>query len=119
MSSSRDHEPEITGGDGPHPVPSHTPGPWRLGRTGHVIGARVSPVAFTCRGGEFLNYPLEAEANGQLISVAPDLLAALRNIRDGMVASRNEISVDDWIEEAEAAIAKALGDGLGRPQVHQ
>lgn len=39
----------------------------------------------------------------------PDLLATLREIRDGMVAARNDIGVDDWIDLAEAAIAKAEG----------
>jgi hypothetical protein len=50
-----------------------------------------------------LTAPLSADRE----AVDATMRDALAEIRDGMVASRHEISVDDWIEIADAALAKA------------
>ena len=58
----------------------------------------------------------EREANAHLIAAAPDLLEALVELRDkakGLAGSDHEWIVEDAIEKAEAAIAKAKGLGEG------
>lgn len=100
----------------------HTPGPWEthLGRDGRwrvcPIQARTIPAAIC----EMLRIENEAcystakvRANANLISAAPDLLIALRN----MVREWCEIVGDEstnstpanTLEKARAAIAKAEG----------
>lgn len=110
MSSSRDHAPPITGGDGALPVPSHTPGPWRM-ESGYHQHRFVRVIA---QNGHAIHYKYgtagekeadQDKANARLITAAPYLLRALQMC----VIERSE-----WLEEARAAIANATGDGLGR-----
>jgi len=65
------------------PSPSHTPGPWEVdGRTvcAHPWGEDY-PNQIVCRLESQLS-PTGASANARLIAAAPELLEALRGIRD-------------------------------------
>lgn len=44
---------------------------------------------------------------GRVEEVARELVAAMEEIHEGLVASRQDIGVDDWIEIAETALTKA------------
>lgn len=92
---------------------AHTPGPWRITRSGK------SPCAIeadTTRGYALAKVYLanpetrkrapEYEANAALIAAAPDLLAALEIALDD---PDSEILGTDWERIARAAIAKATG----------
>lgn len=88
----------------------HTPGPWQLReRDGS------SSYALTDATGEHVQYLArsrycdgrrdeEGEANCQLIAAAPELLAALESVINGLQCHA------DWdcVERARAAIAKAV-----------
>lgn len=91
----------------------HTPGPWKASFNGTCwqIDASMDAVATT----QFC-YAEEAEANANLLASAPDLLAALKLARRSMIVSVTGISdgltiheVRQWIEQTDAAIAKAEG----------
>lgn len=81
----------------------HTPGPWHVrlrNGPGHI-------TAEVCYGsdGECVTDGIYEVADAHLIAAAPDLLAALLEIKDqaGLVWN------DDVFESARAAIAKANG----------
>ena len=99
----------------------HTPGPWAVGHEMNSERPGSVPVVAMVRdslGGKmhvaFVNGMAgEQEANARLIASAPDMLAALRGMLDGL---RVPTSVDDQNAEREeacaaarAAIAKATG----------
>ena len=92
----------------------HTPSPWdydrgvvdadqssgSIGRVTiceHVYGAAGSPDMAT------------AEANGNLIAAAPDLLAVLRDVIDETAFYQAKFSSSEWRKKARAALAKATG----------
>lgn len=97
----------------------HTPGPWLAERDGSDNWNVVSP-AFT--GFDYFVVGTEGlyrgdgsdEANARLIAAAPELLAALESLRDGVLNIRG-VDVDaycpDEFAAARAAISKATGEG--------
>ena len=95
----------------------HTPGPWTLRRLepdphgiimigGWEIWTRIYDVV----AGTLGVAPIRNEADARLIAAAPDLLAALEaTVEYGlrqMRADRPGVA-PDWLEQAQAAIAKA------------
>jgi hypothetical protein len=93
-------------------VSGHTPGPWTI--QGAFIGTDDAHIAQIKGEGRGVN-PQRAEANSMLIAAAPDLLAALVNLRDFTVMSNTrQVEYLDAgnkhpAEVAQAAIAKATG----------
>ena len=82
---------------------SHTPGPWS--QSGCAIYAGEIPVAGII--GITWDRVIENQANINLISAAPDMLAALENLLgDKYLAAPINA---DRMAEARAAIAKATG----------
>jgi len=90
----------------------HTPGPWHLGDNDAVYGAhgKFSAVVADCN--TLVRTPETDHANACLISAAPDLLAALRDVLDQL----DGIGIPEWhgaeglcLDAARAAIAKATG----------
>lgn len=59
---------------------THTPGPWRVGDAGHTVfgppNGAPSPKTIA---------PNLSHADARLIAAAPDLLAALKNVRELIV----------------------------------
>ena len=93
----------------------HTPGPWAVelpyGEPGVYVTAApprgTNPLI--CR----MSGPVqtaEAVANARLIAAAPDLLAALENLRLGVVNWISRGVSEEDLEAAEAAINKAKGE---------
>jgi hypothetical protein len=106
-------------------VPSHTPGPWTVGDDspndyeGPMIDTRDRVVAVITIDHENESTP-EERANAQLISAAPDLLAALQAAVEYLEAYRPKGKIRDIftqlnahengaLKPARAAIAKATG----------
>lgn len=75
---------------------AHTPGPWYILGT-FVAGAPDGPIAQLLPSGR--------PADLRLIAAAPELLAALEDVRDNAKAD----SLDMW-GRVEAALAKARGE---------
>ncbi len=106
---------------------SFTPGPWEVAKPFHYAGTDLNvhsgpngTGAYVCSAGQ--RGDVEAEANSRLIAAAPDLLAALRVIRQqwaghsevcAAVASMNKSKCDcDWPKiaaQCDAALTKAQG----------
>ena len=91
--------------------PTHTPGPWRIGRDGLIIAMANVEVAKPL---PTVPYPpdgqtaKEKRANARLIATAPDLLEALRACCGWFHGdSQNGVAI-----KARAAIAKAEGEVL-------
>jgi hypothetical protein len=100
----------------------HTPGPWSARHwvchaattVVREVDGRVEVIA-ECSG--FGRYADESLADARLIAAAPDLLAALKSLRDNMHAQDLEIEAERPTEDeyqqcmcnAAAAIAKATG----------
>lgn len=91
---------------------THTPGPWdRIGcdiYSGEIKIARFIDISW--------ERMLENEANMNLISSAPDLLAALEDAefllrKAGLMAGPMRDSFNRSASGARAAIAKAMGKG--------
>lgn len=84
----------------------HTPGPW----TATLIFAGYAPNGYRIEGdGELIARTCTKdegydEANANLISAAPELLALAEKIAHG------EFNPVSWVQEARAAIAKARGE---------
>ena len=97
---------------------AHTPGPWETeGPHGREVWGRDFTGAFKAitdrvRGGS----PEEAQANARLISAAPDLLEALREIAKGEGRySRDPLEhASNTIEDMQAIAAKAIAKAEGR-----
>jgi len=100
----------------------HTPGPWVVGgASGNEGEAReivaasrtIAWSASTWDEDEGDVVTEEDDANAHLIAAAPDLLAALRDCRDWLVAicDSNNLEATEriYIEAATAAIEKAEG----------
>jgi hypothetical protein len=101
----------------------HTPGPWRVRdkQVDRDLGFDVSDwaeVMASSDGSHVASAYCRAEdvnqANARLISAAPELLAALELIRPMALgyAVANEVGSNvEYIRVADAAIAKARGNG--------
>lgn len=91
----------------------HTPGPWHY--DGYIVTADAgNPNQAVARVTQFLpEFREESAANAALIVSAPDLLAALRLLLDGLQTYAPEflhgLPKADYIRAARAAIAKAEG----------
>lgn len=92
---------------------SFTPGPWEVGRTGHIVSlVGRTVVAFTVSGGKLEHRPRESGANARLIASAPDLLEACK-------AAAFELTEATGIngmvrDRCLSALSKALGqEGVG------
>lgn len=106
----------------------HTPGPWEIQWTdmwcpetddwipegGFAEHIRASgdgelyereSICGTCDGCNLIK-----AANARLIAAAPDLLKALQAMLDCCYDIERDIETEDAVEEARAAIAKAIGD---------
>lgn len=91
----------------------HTPGPWnRIIADGYTVRhpqiySDTGPVAnATWLGDGRLD---ELNANARLIAAAPELLEALRGLRDAFLGTSVEVQADA-MRAARAAIAKAGGE---------
>ena len=91
---------------------SFTPGPWaRIIADGYTVRhpqiySDKGPVAnATWLGDGRID---ELNANARLIAAAPDLLAALRGLRDAFIGTSVEVQADA-MRAARAAINKAVG----------
>lgn len=94
----------------------HTPAPWRIGSAGSTVGVNYSMLGR--KSGGWVNIlhgnekhstetratPAEAHANARLMAAAPDLLAALQELRYACTDKAEAM--------ADAAIAKALGHNV-------
>ncbi|MGK9174141.1 hypothetical protein KXR87_13050 [Yokenella regensburgei] len=99
-----------------------TPGPWIASTSDRSIGpvckdddqsyGMIIPVAWV----EFDGKPGHHQANANLIAAAPELLEALRQLREYVEDMHAAQYGHNWVDEshpmflAQAAIAKALGD---------
>lgn len=89
---------------------THTPGPWKIvtdnkGDPRHVVGDVYITVASFLTSVKSCCSPEEIGANAVLISAAPDLLEALRE----MVADEDHGDDMALFNKARAAIKKATG----------
>ena len=90
----------------------HTKGPWdRIIADGYTVRhpqiySDTGPIAnATFLGNNRLD---ELNANARLIAAAPDLLEALRGLRDAFIGTSVEVQADA-MRAARAAINKAVG----------
>ncbi len=92
----------------------HTPGPWQChhwqAAAPELDNARESAFVVKCRRVSSL---AESDADARLISAAPDLLAALRQIEAMLVGTDHGATVFAALRIAHAAIARADGTLLG------
>lgn len=91
-----------------------TRGPWEVHETGpHWNNKSLTHLEITFgEDGECICDTVYQRADANLIAAAPELLDALQNARRALGAGRN-LDFSDWIDanrQADAAIAKALGD---------
>ena len=88
---------------------AHTEGPWHRNikparKYAVVFAGRNTHIAVVCSGGLT---DAEVEANCDLIASAPELLAALKELREWY---KGEYQSNQWIDaRVDAAIAKAAG----------
>jgi hypothetical protein len=83
---------------------SYTPGPWHIALPGGPQGPFYGLVNSQ---GNVVATQIVGEANARLIAVAPELLELVNFV---LACEGNDYAVDDqWVERAEAAIAKAEG----------
>lgn len=99
-----------------------TPGPWDVDDNGHFydITAGRATVGNVCSSMSWFDNDIHrgpvAMANANLIAAAPELLEALRQLRDYVEDMHAAKYGGDWVDEshpmslARAAIAKALGE---------
>ena|SRR6185436_11891511 len=103
------------------PKTAHTPGPWHSVGTG-VLGPEaklkdsIAVVSTRLRNGIGLaKWPdEEREANARLIAAAPELLAALKAIKErasGNIYNTDQVTGEKFAVMVDAAIAKATGEG--------
>lgn len=88
----------------------HTPGPWKLKRSGTISDNNGELVATT--GYRVAVYSEEDDANARLIAAAPELLSAgewMLALIDGK--EQMPKPGDEVAEALRAAIAKARGEG--------
>jgi hypothetical protein len=89
---------------------AHTPGPWKVEPGFHrnrIADADDAAICFA------LGFTQEATANARLIAAAPELLITLSNliaaIEEYGAYKRGEFMINDVLELARAAVAKAEG----------
>jgi hypothetical protein len=90
---------------------THTPGPWSTFQDPslrHSVGGATVRIC-EMWGKDPAFYTAEDEANARLIASAPDLLAALRQLTEYLVAYEGSRFVTQ-LDAAEAAIAKATNE---------
>lgn len=101
----------------------HTPGPWRVGGTGFVVGGEgdalnadfVALRIIRAPGTPLRHQPtaVEDEANARLMAAAPELLAVLKttaeNIRSLGPAGALYHPYQEWLRVVDEAIVKAEG----------
>jgi hypothetical protein len=92
---------------------THTPGPWKIAATGHVVTA--ADYSRVCRLEQLPGMDSrEIDANAALIAGAPELLDALRVIencfRRAELRHRMDAITADERAKVSAAIAKATGN---------
>jgi hypothetical protein len=90
---------------------THTPGPWKIAATGHVVTA--ADYSRICRVEQLPGMDSrEIDANARLIAAAPELLDALQNIVNSLtLAGPPELACQQYqLDTARAAIAKATGN---------
>lgn len=82
----------------------HTPGPWTAisSDRGVLIDSPTAMVAKVPFSGS------QADADGQLIAAAPDLLEALERVLNDFCSSKFEVSLES-IKQASDAVVKATG----------
>lgn len=91
----------------------HTPGPWRFdAENGEILfddhmGENVQPLIATVNFSN-VDQP-QGEADGRLITAAPDMLEALRLVEQDTWDENNPNAVKTLRSIARAAIAKAEG----------
>lgn len=83
----------------------HTPGPWHIEHTVHVLDENRTRIADVCDryDGTNNNFRSSAEANARLIAAAPELLEALEKL---LAATSGH---QEFRDAAYAAINKAKG----------
>ena len=81
---------------------THTPGPWQQGDgyNAHTTTVHIKSTLIA---------KAETEADARLIAAAPDLLEALKFLIDMDVAYQRGPRVEEAVEVAREAIAKATG----------
>jgi hypothetical protein len=91
----------------------HTPGPWRVEKSGKRLQIWGDVERFGCPWQEAIaktnvtSDPFTEHANARLIAAAPELLEALeRIIRNGTSVTNTQFDID----AAKAAIHKARGE---------
>lgn len=96
---------------------THTPGPWNIKAELNVMGYRGGSEATvaTC-GGYSTNRDAERVheeniANARLISVAPDMLAVLSEVKAWYLSQAKAKMPVELCYALDAAIAKASGEG--------
>ena len=102
-------------------APKHTPGPWVLVQYAKGINLPIpfmehkttAVFADGVKGGDvaYMQHGLygddQALVNALLIAAAPEMLAALQNVRDARRTGHNADEAWRWVD---AAITKATGD---------
>ena len=94
-------------------IGKHTPGPWiNHGRDTHGLphsmiegGGALLAKVFSVHYGDLV----QEISNANLIAAAPDLLEALQNMADSYEKYKIDSFLEDELESARAAIAKAKG----------
>ncbi|MEI6474581.1 MAG: hypothetical protein WCO75_04240 [Planctomycetota bacterium] len=82
---------------------SHTPGPWKLVAGNHIQSewGQIGRTWMMCNG--------DSVANAHLIAAAPELLEALKSLVDLEDGHVGVFTLDEIMDAARAAIAKAEG----------
>jgi hypothetical protein len=101
---------------------TYTPGPWRIGTSGSLVGANFSLLARKqggwvnilhgndCHTTETRATREEAYANAKLMAAAPDLLEALQLMVKQFTKVPSTYADSDARVKAHTAIKKATGD---------
>ena len=91
---------------------AHTPGPWRVDRSGALLGVNVvAPTDWICKVG--LSDRPNVMEDARLIAAAPELLeameSALPHVENDALEQGVNPDEDAVVIQARAAIAKARG----------
>ncbi len=89
----------------------HTPGPWHLSEEGRPVGADGQMVG---EMSALMPFTMEEHAriiaDRQLVTAAPELLEALRDIESNLTGSGDAWRWKDKLPKIRAAIIKATGE---------
>ena len=91
-------------------APTHTPGPWAVGYGSKVVAVYMKPISegwYVRDQVARFDRDAEGEANARLIAAAPDLLAALKALRNECSGTPRPDQTVPMLAAADAAIAKA------------